>query len=357
MPAISMWMALACSSATDSAAPAPLPDGVAFVVADNTAVRVHAEDGSPIASLTWATIAPEHCGTPGTCQGYGTGSDGAQLLGTWDGPDSGGFVGLSLEGDALSIDWTAEGFAFPHDIAADPLSRSVLVAETGRERLLWFDPVTHLVSAKLGMGVSTWGPRRAPNATEIYESDGRVYLLVTNRLTQEFEGEPAGSVTLWDVTEPHRAQELWVFPETGHLYTPHGGRLAQVDGQWWLMIAHSRGFDNEGSISLAATDDLDVVPAYHADLALPAPGLAYPRGVDLRGEHLWITDAGRFDDPSGVVYRTELPDTAPSGLTGAYEEGLAQQVRIELDDPQPILEDLDFPFDGWWWTTAPLDGP
>jgi len=318
-----------------------------IVVPDDERLTFLDRDGTLLAAPTWHQIL-QGCTT---CGGEGGSADGDGLLLSYTtepgrGVRPGGVARLAGDG---TLGFRIDGLGFPHDILRDPADGTLLVVETSRNRVIWLEgdggsdePLRELTAAH-----PEFPP--TPNGAELLQREGRAYLLLSHRALN------SGRITLWDITTPGEPSFVWRFPAEGELGIPHGPVLREVDGQWWLLWAHTRGSANNGTVGMAVTPDPTVAPTYVADLV---PGadvghFQFLRGVErLSDGRLLLTDAGpqTFGPGMGRVFEATFPDLSPpdDGARGA----LGSQRFEPLGSATLRLDGLGSPFEGWYWSEA-----
>ena len=185
------------------------------------------------------------------------------------------------------------------------------------------------------------------NHLEVFEEQGHRYLLSSFKAGgMVSEGQRnAGRIVLWDITDLDAIQKVWTYPESGYLSAPHKSQRVMVDGESFLIYAHSMGAsesfvgENLGSVGIARFS-LEDGPTYLGDWRLaPEDGeLGFLRDVEvLPDSKLLLTDSGCESLSDGCQDMGEivvadwptLPD--PSGLSGSFEPGHVMQTFYELE--------------------------
>ena len=185
------------------------------------------------------------------------------------------------------------------------------------------------------------------NHLEVFEHDGQRYLLSSFKGGGKVaEGQRnAGRIVLWDISDLDAIKKVWTFPETGYLSAPHKSQRIEVDGENFLVYAHSMGASesligaNLGSVGIARFS-IEEGPAYLGDWRLsPADGeLGFLRDVELLPDSkLLLTDSGCESLSDGcqdlgeivVVEWPDLPES--SGQTGSFQPNHAMQTFYEFD--------------------------
>ncbi len=314
----------------------PDADGLGFL--DNTGAWV---GRIPMGDLS---------GACGDCTGEGAAPDGDGLLYCWaEGFFDGGIARIDGFG---ATEWRIDGLAFPHGAIRDPFDDTVAAPEAGANAVNWYagDGSSDTAVRRLNDADMGW-TQDLPNGIEKVEHEGHVYIAVSNR-GGGFGGIP-GKVSFWDITDPAAPTLLWKFPSTGDLDTPHGAIIRFYEGQWWLLWAHSYGAPGGGSVGLAVSDDIEVLPAYVADLVPEAPvgPFDFIRGVEITSDGwLWLTDSGPSEGlggDNGRIIKAPMPEgLVPTGASGAADE---DQVFVELIDATVMTEGVANPFHGWLW--------
>jgi hypothetical protein len=317
-----------------------------LVLPDGAGVEFMASDGTIVGTLSWESLV----GPCDGCTGEGASADGDGLLVSWQ--VRGADAGVGRIDSTGALEFAIGGLEFPHDAVRDPSDDSIIVPEAFADRISWFagdgssdEPVRVLDDQDPG-----WDQPLPSGIDRILGEDGSVYLVANNR-----GGFPEGGIiTMWDITRPDAPEELWRFPSTGALDTPHGAVIRAYKGRFWLLWAHSYGAPaaGGGSVGIAVSTDLRTLPAYVADLTMPDPvgPLDFVRGVELTSDgELWITDSGaeRLPAANGRVIEAAMPDLSPTGATGAVS---TDQVFVELPEAHVVASGLPNPFEGWLWT-------
>jgi hypothetical protein len=345
---------------TDTTDTATLPllhqfgDDQVLVIPDGEGLQLMGNDGTLVWSRAWGDLV----GPCPLCGGEGAEPDGDGLLlaFTLTGPlGAGGIARIDATG---ALDFRLDGFGFPHDALRDRTDGTILISETQYNRLIWVDsegsslaPV-HL----LDEDDPTW-PGLTPNGNFLFDHEGRHYVLVSHRGAGT--NEPAGAITMWDISDPDLPELRWRFPAVGALKVPHSPIFREWQGQWWMLWAHTEGSETTGTVGLAVGASPLDLPQYVADLVPKEPlgPFAFLRGVELTDDGwLYLTDTGPFGVPgikAGRVLQTPLPALVPDGVsTGA----IGNQVFVEIVTGAVVLDGLDQPFEGWLWTpTFPID--
>ncbi|MEN0061407.1 MAG: hypothetical protein AAGA48_04605 [Myxococcota bacterium] len=352
---VSLLFVVGCSAGSDSqgmggdsGSPMVAPtagsgEGDVLVVPHANGVTFLGLDGATVASHTWTELV----GNCASCGAEGSSPDGNGLLlsfttggGGGPGGRSGGIARVDLDGN---LDFRLDGFAFPHDVIRDPADNSVFVVETLAHQLTWIagDGGSDAPLRTLGSDNAEFIDN--PNGAERLDYNGRTYVVVSHR-------PASGRITMWDITTPDDPTFVWRFPATGSVGVPHCPILREVDGQWWLLWAHTEGIaTNQGSVGLAVTSDPTMAPTYVADLA---PGddvgpFTFLRGVELTADgRLFVTDSGGGGGATGRVIEAGWPDLAPP-TTGETGE-LGNQVFEDLGSTTVHLQ-VSSPFEAWLW--------
>ena len=267
--------------------------------------------------------------------------------------------GACVEGDT----WTAEcHLNMTHVTETSPDGRFLVLADTLSSRVVWLLPGSPpKVHAVLDMEHPAWDGFLYSNNVELFEEDGRTWLLTTFK-SGDFEDvaeRNTGRITLWDVTDPLDPIHQWSYPEDGFVAAVHHGRTVVVDDQRYLLYAHSLGASDSyvgfhGSVGLAEFH-LDG-PVYLGDGLLPEglEGFGFVREVELspEGDKLFVVDSG-CENPDieectrdGALFEVEWPDWAAADKSGAFDPGHTEQTFRTLD----LVEDdwgvtLSFPFE------------
>ncbi len=175
-------------------------------------------------------------------------------------------------------------------------------------------------------------------------------------------GPGLGRVTAWR-QEQAGWDASWSSPDApmsqlAFLNAPHNADLVVVDGQAYVVYAHSNGLgghwefegwtqgdDHRGSIGVLRLDDDG--PTYLFDGYSPDPPLRFVRDVDLLDDGTWlVTDSGCINDllepcehsPGLWHLRMDLAVEPVPGLDGRWQADHAQQnlLPVEvLDEPWP----------------------
>ena len=191
------------------------------------------------------------------------------------------------------------------------------------------------------------------NHLEVFEEAGRRFLLSSFKAGgQVVEGQRnAGRIVLWDISDLDAIQKVWTYPREGYLAAPHKAQRVQVDGESYLLYAHSMGAsesfigENLGTVGIARFS-VEASPTYIGDwrLATDDGVLGFLRDVELLPDtNLLLTDSGceslsdECQDMGEIVVVAwpELPE--PTGLDGSFQPGHTQQ---SLMDFEPEAVDL-----------------
>jgi hypothetical protein len=325
-----------------------------LVIPHGEGLDLMAPDGTTAWSRTWTELV----GPCPLCGGEGASPDGDGLLLAFTLTGPLGIGGIARLDGTGALEFRLDGFGFPHDAVRDPSDGTVIVSETQANRLNWVagDGSSIVPIRTLDEYDPTW-PGLTPNGNFQFDYEGRPYLLVSHRGSGT--PEPAGAITLWDLSQPGDPQLRWRFPEAGALKVPHACMMREWQGQWWLVWAHTEGTESTGTVGLAVGDTPLERPQYVADLVPQEPvgPFVFLRGVDLTDDGwLYLTDTGPFGVPAvqaGRVVQTPLPALVPDGIsTGA----IGDQVLVDIETAAVVRTGLAQPFEGWLWVpTFPLD--
>ena len=323
--------------------PSELGDEV-IVVPGSAEIGFYDLAGNAVSTQRWTSL----IGECAICQGEGASPDGdgvlVSVLVQGTGPSSTGSVArIGIDG---TLDFRVDGFGFPHDVMRDPADDTVMVVETSDDQVTWIAGDGSSSAALRSLGRSSNNDfGQNPNGAERLDHEGGSYLLLTHR--------GAGTITLWDITTAGDPQFRWRFPSSGAVSVPHAPILREIDGQWWLLWAHTNGIGRDnGSVGLAVTDDPLVAPTYVADLR---PGddvgtFSFLRGVEYVDGRLYLTDSGPRNTGVGRVVVARWPSLSPpeSGENG--DEG--NRRLVDLGDAMELVPSLPRPFEGWLWDQA-----
>ena len=308
---------------------------VRLVVPTSRGVGLRDLDGTVAYFRTW----PDLVGGCPVCGGEGASldDDGGLLLSftTDDDDDDGAIARLRRDG---SFDFRVDGLEFPHGVIRDPADDTLIVVETFENRLNWIAGNGDSPAPLRTLGMEHPQFDAKPNGAERIDLDGRVYLVVSH-LSPSARG---GTLTLWDISEAGQPQHVWTFPPSGQLGRPHSPRLRRVDGDWWLLWAHTDGRDLfDGTVGLAHIGPvLTEAPAYVADLQ-PSDRFEFLRGVELDPNGtLYLTDSGQ--PPPGRITTAPWPSLEPEGQSGT----VGSRRFVELGETT-LVDGLSFPFEAW----------
>ncbi|MCB9689477.1 MAG: hypothetical protein H6735_30855 [Alphaproteobacteria bacterium] len=332
---------------TDDTGRTTLPDTDRVLVMSNAdGLWLVDTDGNDAWTATWA----EMLGSCSGCGGEGASADGDGLLVSYTIGGSMNQSGIARIGSDGSADWSLPGFSFAHDAVRDPLDDTVIVPEASANQIRWVaGDGSSATAVRTIAGVAI----TQPNGIERVDLADATLLLSSHRggaAGGGGQGEGAsGRIDLWDISSD-QARELWTYPESGSLHTPHGAVFRQHGGRWWLLYAHSYGVDgSHGSVGLAVTDDPTVRPTYVADLVPDTlDAFVFLRGVELDTDGtLYLTDSGSMNGGSnGRLVSAAFPTLSPTGASGAYED----QVFVDLEDEVLLRSGMPNPFEGFLWT-------
>ena len=185
------------------------------------------------------------------------------------------------------------------------------------------------------------------NHLEAFEEEGRRFLLSSFKgggMVAEGQRN-AGRIVLWDISDFDAIEMVWTYPESGYLSAPHKSQRVEVNGENYLLYAHSMGAsesligENLGSVGIARFS-LEEAPTYLGDWRLaPEDGvLGFLRDVEiLPDSKLLLTDSGCESLSDGcqdlgeivVVSWPELPE--PTGQDGSFQPGHVMQTFREFN--------------------------
>lgn len=333
-----LWLSVLAGCAETAGA---LPSEEALVMPNQSGLDLVSLDGT----IAWSSSWEELIGCS-SCGGEGANPDGDGLLVAFTeggGPGQGGVARLGAE---MELDGEVGDLGFPHAAVRDPSDGSWVVAETTAGRLVWLDEVTQSEIRSLSSSVSSDFDMATPNGLHLLSHDGGSYLLVSSRGEGgQGQGGASGSIALWDITDPDAPSRVWRFPEQGSLHTPHGPILREVDGQYWLLYAHTYGSgDGSGTVGVASLADPLSQPQYVADLVPDGFSLSFFRGIEIVDGTLYLTDSGAEQGASGMLLAAPAPGLEPSGSSGAFGD---EQELVSLSGVELLLDGLESPFEGW----------
>jgi hypothetical protein len=318
-----------------------------LVIPDGRGLVLLASDGTRAFDQSWTTLV----GPCDRCGGEGASADGDGLLlsFTTRGPTGGGAVARV---SPTGLDWRVDGFGFPHDAIRDPFDDTVLIPEVTGDRVSWIpgDGSTAVPVRRLDNAVRDWDGE-LPNGGDRFDHDGRSFLLLSHR-GSAFSGNAQGFLTLWDITTAAAPTQVWRYPASGSLRTPHGPVFREYDGQLWLLYAHTDARTDTGTVGVAVTTDPTVLPQYVADLVPDGAGAPFDflRGVELTDDgQLWLTDSGPGGGTSVFAEGRVLSAPFPSGLVPATESGASSDRHDVAFTPTLFADGFVNPFEGWLW--------
>ena len=327
----------------------PPPGEPVVVVPHATGIAFFTQDGHVVAESEWSSLLAD-CED---CESQGASPDGNGLLVSFITTRQkgqvrpGGIARIRPSGPGATVDFQLEELAFPHDVVRDRVEGTLMVVETGADRVSWLPGAGESSVPLRTLGSAQGAFPNKPNGAEQLVVGESTYLLLTHRPLVR------GRITLWDITMPGAPQLVWRFPADGSLGIPHGPILRNIDGQWWLVYAHTEGGPNgRGTVGLAVTDDPTVAPTYVADLVpgSDAGEFQFLRGVEVTDDlRLLATDSvSPYGNAPGRVVEAAWPDLEPSAeASGA----VGDQVFVGLGPATPWSQRLVSPFEGWLWRT------
>jgi hypothetical protein len=331
--------------------PVYLDDEHVLVVPGSDALEFYDDMGRLVASRSIDDMVDDCAG----CVLLGASADGDGMLVTWSESAGGGAKGGVVRIDAQGTVGGVDGFAFPHDVARDPVTGHVIVCETSADSLVWVPADWDTNEALYVLGADQTGFEAGhPNGLQVFGYEGRQLAMFSNRGT--LMDEAGGFISMWDITDPAGPEQLWRFPSVGYLDTPHGATLRNVDGTWWLAYAHTYGLNvddvdgDAGTVGLAVTDDPLTPPRYVADLTpgLSAEPFHFLRSIEITADgRVLLTDTGWSGQSTpGRVVVAPLPIYPVTGASGAAHK---DQVFYPLRDQRVLVDNLSDPFEGWLW--------
>lgn len=229
-------------------------------------------------------------------------------------------------------------------MARDPLDDALVVGLRGESQVVWLpgdggvEPLATLDGSEYQFDhENVQGP-------QIIEDGGRTRALVAGSETQD--GEPLGSVTLWDIADRSNPNRVWRYPADGGVIGLVASCLRRYDGLWVLVYTH---MDEEGKqeVGVAWLADLDLPPVHVVDLTMSPARYSWFTGVDLTadGTIVVLEPGASTQDDHGLVWVGSLPELVASGVSGASD---AERVTSRWH-PSVLISDASRPFDAEVW--------
>jgi hypothetical protein len=311
-----------------------------LIQTDQDAITLLDESFTVVASYLLESAIGGACGAG--CFAEGGSTDGDLILGSYV-TSAWSFTGgvFAMDHDGV-VQFSLEGFGFPHDVVRDPADGTLIVGEAFGD-VTWIAGDGSSATTLRSIDGSTPGMAGTTvNSLDLIEFDGQTWLLVCTR---------SGVLTMWDISVPGSPDLAWRYPASGGLDTPHGAVLREFDGQFYLVYAHTFGGSSrfEGTVGVAVMAHPADPPDYLADLRVPSglPEFGFLRGVELSTDGvLYLTDAGTEYPDAGDLGKL-LTATLPVGLTPSGETGAvgAPQSYVDLVDLAEQRVGLGTPFE------------